>query len=43
MGAEAEGFNLAGLLHLRGPFLEGSHFIDVGEGGDKEKIHIARL
>ena len=44
VGAEAEEFDLAGLLHLRGPILEGrGHFIDVGEGVDKEQIHIVRL
>ena len=36
--------NLAGLLHLRGPILDGrGHFVDAGEGVDEEKVHMVRL
>ena len=36
--------NLAGLLHLRGPGLDGrGHFVDVGDGVDEEQVHVVRL
>ena len=43
MGAEAESFHLAGLLHLRRPILKGTYFIDVGKAVDEEKIDTGGL
>ena len=44
VGAEAEEFDLAGLLHLRGPVLDGrGHFVDAGDGVDEEQVHVVRL